>query len=101
MTQVDILGLGTGCTIKGVTTGRDYNGQLFSKSIKRETTFPDNYILVDVAEVENEMVTSFHTVTRLNEKEFSFEQLKGNFYLILANQPLFGRVHPMDDIMGI
>lgn len=101
MTQVDILGSGTGCNIKGATTGRDYNVQLFSKSIKREVTFPDDYILVDVVEVENEVVTSFHTVTRLNEKEFSPEQLKRDYYLILENKPLFSRVHPIDDIKGI
>ena len=98
MTQVDILGIGTGATITGKSTKRKYDGLLYSKNGPRSATFPDNYLVVDVKELKGDEVTAYHSVTRFKESTFKPELISGDHYLILENKPIFSQVLPMDDL---
>jgi hypothetical protein len=98
MTQVDILGTGAGATITGKITKGRYDGLLFSKQDTRSTTFPDNFIVVDVKELNGDHVTAYHAVSRFKEETFSPGSFTGDHYLVLENKPLFGVILPFDDL---
>jgi hypothetical protein len=98
MTQVDILGTGAGATVTGKITKRKYDGLLFSKQDIRSTSFPDNFIVVDVKELKGDHVTAYHAVSRFKEDNFSPDSVTGDYYMVLENKPLFGVVLPLDDL---
>jgi hypothetical protein len=98
MKQVDILGIGQEAIIFGKKSKREYHGLLFSKNDAISSTFPDNFIIIDIKDLLGDHVTSYHSVQRFKESEYSPNSLIGEYYLILENKPLFGLVLPIDDL---
>jgi len=97
---IDILGTGVLATITGKITGTVYTGSLFSKNASRSAVFPDNSIIVDVKQLDENHIVDQHAVDKFNEEAFQPESIKGDHYFILEKKPQFGRVMPLDDLKG-
>jgi len=98
--QIDILGTGVVSTITGKITGTVYTGSLFSKNASRSAVFPDNSIVVDVKQLDENHIVDQHSVEKFNEETFQPEWIKGDPYFILKKNLQFGRVMPLDDLKG-
>lgn len=100
--NADIFGTGIYSTVKGRVENNLYQGLLFEKSASRSSSFPDNYIVLDVKTLKGELVEDYYSVERFIAATFSSDSLKGEHYLIIENKPLItGGVQPLDDLKGI
>jgi hypothetical protein len=89
-------GTGIRCTI--ASGNRTYKGTLFFKNDPLPA-LPGEYILVDVNELQGEHVVSANAVQRLDKNNFSAEQISGKYYLVVANEPVFAGVDPLEDML--
>jgi hypothetical protein len=76
---------------------RKYEGLLFSKT-ESFPDFADGYVLVDVCENSGERVLSVYSVSTLDLSTMSPNELNGDYYMILENQPVYGPVTPLEDL---
>jgi len=79
---------------------RKYEGLLFSRS-EPFPDFADGYVLIDVRENSGERVLSAHSVTRLDRSRMSPDELRGDYYMVLENQPVHGNISPLEDLLAI
>jgi hypothetical protein len=82
-----------------ISTGdRTYDGFLFSRH-QPLPDLPDGYLIIDVKETNVEQVISYYAVNRLNIENFNAENIKGEYYMLVANKPLFGNIYPLEDLL--
>jgi hypothetical protein len=98
MNQVDIFGQGIKATITGVLSGKDYEGLLLKKTDPIPQNVPSGYILIDVDEIKNEHVVTSHYIERFDAQKIN--SLKGDYYMVVENRPLFSQIQPFEDLRG-
>jgi len=91
-------GIGIRATISNLD--RKYEGILFSKGDPLPD-LPDGYLLIDVKEVIGEHVISAYAVNKLDKENFIAQNIRGEYYMIVENKPLFEKIHPCDDLKEI
>lgn len=77
---------------------RTYAGFLFS----RNQPLPDvrgAYLYLDVRETNVEEVISSFSVHKLDKGSFTTQALKGEYYMLVEDRPLFGSTAPMEDLL--
>lgn len=79
---------------------RRYEGLLFSR-MESFPEYADGYVLVDVQENRGERVLSAYSVSTLNIRSMSPQDLQGEYYMILENHPVHANVQPLDDLCAI
>jgi hypothetical protein len=76
---------------------RTYRGTLFLKNDPLPD-LPEQYILIDVNEIEGEHVISANSVELLNKKTFNTRDLQGKCYMIVENKVHFKNANTLQDI---
>jgi len=79
---------------------RKYEGLLYSRT-EAFPDFADGYVLVDVRENSGERVLSIHSVGLLHPGTMSPNELKGDYYMVLENQPIHGNIPPLEDFQTV
>lgn len=97
MKNIDLLGTGIITSIAGKITGEEYSGLLFKKGEVRSSRFTKGSILLDVKEINDGKVLSYHSAQLFNEEEFDEKALRGDYFLLLEKRVTFSRVLPADD----
>jgi hypothetical protein len=87
---------GTGIRATIANGNHIYEGTLFSSN-QSLTEIPSDYVLIDVKDTNVERVTSAYSVKILNKE--NLDTLNGNHYMIVENKPLFGNIHPLEDLL--
>jgi len=88
---------GTGIFAHISNTARRYEGILYS----RHDPLPDltgEHILIDVMKTKGEQVTAVYAIEKLNKENFIADNLKGEYYMIVENTPLYNDATPLEDI---
>jgi len=88
---------GSGIFAEVVIGDRKYEGLLFSKGEALPAS-AEGAIIIDVRENQGERVLSAWSVTILDSGPVS---LKGDYYMILENQPVSGDITPVEDLLKI
>ena len=79
---------------------RIYRGVLYPRS-GGVRNLPGNNIVIDVKANHVEHVTAAHSVYKLNDASFDPKELKGAYYMIVENKPLYADIEPLEDLMAI
>jgi len=90
---------GTGIRATIANGGRLYRGTLFSKN----SPAPDlasRYLYVDVKETRVEHVVSAYSVNYFNPDTFDAATLKGDYFMLIEDKPLYDGVKLLDDLMA-
>lgn len=77
-----------------------YDGLLYLKT-ESLPQLNGEYVLIDVKATEGERVTSFYSIQKLNAENFSANDLKGEYYMLIENKPLYENIQPLEDIQQI
>lgn len=91
---------GSGIFAEIFSGDRKYEGLLYSRT-EAFPDFADGYVLIDVRENSGERVLSVHSVSVLNLKAMSPNELKGDYYMVLENRPTHGNLLPMEDLRAV
>lgn len=89
---------GSGIFAEIIIEDRKYEGLLFSKAEALPGSARGS-ILIDVRENRGEKVVSAWSVNILNDTEPLV--MKGDYYMILENQPVSGDIEPAEDLLKI
>jgi hypothetical protein len=78
---------------------RVYRGTLYHKN-DAVPDYPNGFLVIDVKETSVEHVVSFYAIGRYNKELFNPRQLKGDYFMMVENKPLFGNIEPMEDLLA-
>ncbi|MEP6677332.1 MAG: hypothetical protein ABJA78_19380 [Ferruginibacter sp.] len=98
-----LLTEGKGLPRAGITAyifskDRRYDGLLFYKNDPLPD-FNEGHIFIDVKETNGEQVTSIYSADKFSTENFNVQQLKGEYFMILENKPLYDKILPLQDII--
>jgi len=79
---------------------RKYEGLLFAKT-EPFPDFADGYVLLDVRENSGERVLSVYSVDTLNTKTVDPGSIRGDYYMVVENRPVHGKILPLEDLRTI
>ena len=89
---------GTGIRARICISDRIYEGTLYA----REDPVPDfapGAFVIDVKERNGEQVLSAHSVNVLDNNNFNPALIKGDYYMLVDNKPVFENFSPLQDLM--
>jgi hypothetical protein len=91
---------GTGIRARITYSGRTYEGTLYAKEDLVPDILPGS-IFIDVKERNGEEVLSAYSVSVVNNNIFTPETIRGNYYMIVENQPVSDNILPAEDLTKI
>jgi len=91
---------GTGIFANISNGGSRYEGLLYFKNDPLPD-FADDLFFIDLRETKGEEVTKAYSADVYCEEKFNPQQLKGDYFMIIQNSPLYNNLSPMDDILEI
>ena len=89
---------GTGIFANISTGNRKYGGLLYFKNDPLPD-YPENFFFVDVKETNGEQVTKIYSADKYGKEKFNPQQLKGDYFMIVENKPLYDNPSPLEDIL--
>ena len=88
----------TGITTYFFSGDRRYDGLLYYKNDPMPD-YPNGHIYVDVKETSGEQVVSAYAADEFNKVTFNVQNIKGDYFMILENRPIFQSIIPLEDIL--
>jgi hypothetical protein len=89
---------GTGIRARISSSQRTYEGTLYAKGDIVPDMSPET-VVIDVKQRSGEQVLSAYSVYSLNNKTFNPAAIKGDYYMIVENKPVFSNISPLQDLM--
>ena len=77
---------------------RRYEGLLYFKN-DPVPEYPGGYFFIDVKETQGEKVTAAYDAAEYRQEEFDPERMRGQYFMVVENQPLYGNIFPLKDIL--
>lgn len=90
---------GTGIFTHISNSRKRYDGLLYLKTDALPVLNAE-HLIADVKEMKGEHVTSVYSIQKLNPQNFNTANLKGEYYVLIENKPLYG-TQPIEDIQQI
>jgi hypothetical protein len=88
---------GTGIRARIINNDKIYEGVMYSKE-DPVPEIPNNYLIVDIKEAVGEQIISVYSVNRKDNERFEINSFNGNYYMILENVPVKGKIQPLEDL---
>ena len=77
---------------------RKYEGLLYFKNDPLPQ-YQGDYFFIDVKETDGERVTSAYTAAEYHKETFDPGHIRGEYFMIVENRPLYGNILPINDII--
>lgn len=91
---------GTGIFAHLSNGSRRYEGLLYFKNDPLPE-YADNFIFIDVKKTQGEEVAAIYAAADYNKERFNSHQLKGDYFMIIQNTPLYNGLSPLADIRAL
>jgi len=88
----------TGITTYIFSDDRKYDGLLYYKNDPLPD-YPKGHIFLDVKETQGEQVTAIYAAGDFDSENFDAQSLKGEYFMVIENKPVFGGIVPLEDIL--